>query len=90
MAAFMASPAKALGGSEFNLQIALALGGVVLTWDAPANSANTVEFTESLSGGAWQTLTNFINGPAGKPVTVRDATAAPARVYRVRVDAGKP
>ena len=85
-----ASPAKALGGSEFNLQIALAPGGVVLKWDAPANSANTVEFTGSLADGTWQTLTNFINGPADQPVTVRDTAKASARVYRVRVDAGQP
>lgn len=91
-APFAASSAKALGGAEFNLQIALAPGGgdVVLKWDAPAHSANTVEFTESLAGATWQTLTNFINGPADQPVTVRDAAGAPARVYRVRVDAGKP
>lgn len=84
--------AKALAASDLHLTIALAAEGgeVVLDWDAPANSANTVEFSESLSGGAWQSLTNFINGPTGTRVTVRDAAAAPTRVYRVRVDAAKP
>ncbi len=83
--------AKALAASDLHLTIALAAegGAVVLDWDAPANSANTVEFSESLSGGAWQSLTNFINGPTGTRVTVRDAAAAPTRVYRVRVDAAK-
>ena len=51
---------------------------------------HAVEFTESLGGGAWQSLTNFINGPVDARVTVWDAAAAPQRVYRVRVDAGKP
>jgi len=89
---FAAGTAKALGSAGINLQIALAPGGgaVVLDWDAAANSANTVEFTETLSGAAWQTLTNFINGPTDTRVTVRDAAAAPARVYRIRVDAAKP
>ena len=84
--------AKALAASDLHLSIALAAEGsaVVLDWDAPANSANTVEFSESLSGSVWQSLTNFINGPTGTRVTVRDAAAAPTRVYRVRVDAGKP
>jgi hypothetical protein len=80
-----AGNAKAVGSLGINLHIALAPGGgeVVLDWNAPANSANTVEFTETLSGAAWQTLTNFINGPTGTRVTVRDAAAA-------RVDADKP
>jgi hypothetical protein len=62
---------------------------VILSWDAPANSANSVEFTESV-GGAWQPLTNFVNGPVDARVTLRDAATASLRVYRVRVDAGKP
>jgi hypothetical protein len=84
--------AKALANSAVNLHIALAPGGdeVVLNWDAPANSANTVEFTESLSEATWQTLTNFINGPVDVRVTVKDAAVAPTRIYRVLVGAGKP
>ena len=62
---------------------------VILNWEAPANSANSVEFTESL-GGVWQSLTNFVNGPVDARVTLRDAATASLRVYRVRVDAGKP
>jgi len=82
---------KALATSELGLTIAIAPGGgVVLSWDAPAGSANTVEFTDSLSSGRWEVLTNFSNGPENARVTVRDAVAAPLRVYRVRVDAGKP
>jgi hypothetical protein len=86
------SAAKALTGYVINLDIALAPngGGVVLNWDAPANSANTVEFTESLSAATWQTLTNFINGPVDARVTVKDAAVAPTRIYRVLVGAGKP
>jgi hypothetical protein len=84
--------AKALAHSAINLHIALAPSGgeVVLNWDAPANSANTVEFTESLSEATWQPLTNFINGPVDARVTVKDAAVAPTRVYRVLVGAGKP
>ena len=63
---------------------------VVLNWDAPANSDNTVEFADSLDGRAWRTLTNFVNGPVNTRVSVRDAVGTPLRVYRVRVDAGKP
>jgi hypothetical protein len=82
----------ALSTQNIGLSIALAPGGqaVILAWDAPAQSANAVEFTDSFSGGAWQVLTNFSNGPENARVTVRDAAAAPLRVYRVRVDAGKP
>ena len=81
-----------LAGSDFGLKIVLSADGqqAVLNWNAPARSASRVEFTESLAGGAWQTLTNFINGPDDARVTVRDAAGAPLRVYRVRVDAGKP
>jgi len=77
---------------DLNLKIAYSADGqqVILNWDAPANSANTVEFSESLTSGAWQSLTNFINGPVNARVTVKDAADAPQRVYRVRVDAGKP
>jgi hypothetical protein len=84
--------AKALASSAINLHIALAPGGsdVVLHWDAPANSANAVEFTESLSEATWQTLTNFINGPVDARVTVKDGAVAPTRIYRVLVGAGKP
>ena len=45
---------------------------------------------DAVTGGAWQTLTNFINGPVDARVTVKDAAGGPLRVYRVRVDAGKP
>ena len=81
-----------LAGADFGLSIALAPHGseAVLRWNAPANSASRVEFTDSLAGGVWQTLTNFINGPDDARVTVRDAAESPLRVYRVRVDAGKP
>lgn len=84
--------AAALGTQDLNLQIALMPEErqVILNWDAPANSSNHVEFTESLASGAWQTLTNFINGPVNARVMVRDAADAPQRVYRVRVDAGTP
>ena len=79
------------GVSGPDLQIARAPGSgvVILNWNAPANSANAVEFTESLGSGVWQSLTNFINGPVDARVTARDAAAAPQRAYRVRVDAGK-
>ena len=63
---------------------------VTLNWNAPANSTTSLEYSGSLSGGEWQSLTNFINGPVDARVTVKDATKAPFRVYRVRVDAGKP
>jgi hypothetical protein len=80
---------------NISLTIALDSGGreVVLNWDAAANSANTVEFADSLAGfgaAGWLPLTNFINGPVNARVTVKDAVGAPLRVYRVRVDAGKP
>jgi hypothetical protein len=64
--------------------------GVALSWDAAANSVNAVEFSDAIAGSAWRTLTNFINGPVNARVTVRDAAGGPLRVYRVRVDAGKP
>jgi hypothetical protein len=78
--------------SAMNLQIALSTDGetVSLNWNAPARSANTVEFTESLASGEWQTLTNFINGPVDARVRVQDAAGAPVRIYRVRVDGGRP
>jgi hypothetical protein len=84
--------AKSLSTDNIALSIALVSGGreVVLNWNATANSANTVEFADSLAGGAWQSLTNFINGPVDARVTVKDAVGAPLRVYRVRMDAGKP
>lgn len=90
-----AAKTVALSTQNIYLTIALASGGreVVLNWDATANSANTVEFTDSLAGPAgagWQSLTNFINGPVNARVTVKDAVGGPLRVYRVRVDAGKP
>lgn len=86
--------AKSVAYSADAIALSIALekeaGQVRLEWDAAAGSANTVEFTDSLAGGAWQTLTNFINGPVNARVTVKDAAGAPLRVYRVRVDAGKP
>ena len=84
--------AKAVTSDNVALTVALAAGGkeVVLNWNAPANSANTVEFTEAIAGGAWQPLTNFITGPADARVTVKDSVDVPLRVYRVRVEAGKP
>ena len=84
--------ASALSGQDIALSIALGAGSrdVILNWDAAPHSANTVEFTDSLTGGTWQTLTNFINGPVNARVTVQDAAGAPLRVYRVRVDAGNP
>jgi hypothetical protein len=84
--------AKSLSTDSIALTIALVSGGqeVVLNWNATANSGNTVEFADSLAGGAWQPLTNFINGPVDARVTVKDAVGAPLRVYRVRMDAGKP
>jgi hypothetical protein len=88
------APAKVAAISTQNISLTIALGAggrdVVLQWDAAANSGNTVEFSDSLGGGSWQSLTNFINGPANARVTVKDAVGAPLRVYRVRVDAGKP
>jgi hypothetical protein len=91
------SPLRAIHAADvatenLNLNIALSAEGreVVLSWDAAANSVNSVEFAESLTSGTWQVLTNFINGPVNARVTVKDAAAAPQRVYRVRVDAGKP
>ena len=86
---------KASGFTDISLTIALAAGGreVVLNWDTAANSANTVEFTDSLSGtgaAGWLPLTNFINGPVNARVTVKDAVGGPLRVYRVRVGADKP
>jgi hypothetical protein len=86
-----ASVAKSIPVAAPVVAISLAPEGreVILNWDAPANSANSVEFTESL-GGVWQPLTNFINGPVDARVTLRDAATASLRVYRVRVDAGKP
>lgn len=79
-------------GAELGLTITLAAEGreAVLQWKAAAGSSSTLEFTDSLTGGTWQTLTNFTHGPANVRVTVRDAVGAPLRVYRVRVDAGKP
>ena len=88
--------AAAVASQDLNLKIAFAPASslkkreVILNWEAPANSANSVEFIESLAGGSWQSLTNFINGPVNARVTVRDAATAPQRVYRVRVDAGNP
>jgi len=82
----------ALSTQQIGLTIAHASGGqgVVLSWDAPAGSANTVEFTDSLADPKWTVFKSFINGPENARVTVKDAVAAPLRVYRVRVDAGKP
>ena len=91
---FAATAPRATGSAtdDLDLTIAYAPGGgeVLLNWNAPANAANTVEFSESLTGGAWQSLTNFINGPTNARVTVRDAAKSPQRVYRVRVDAVEP
>jgi hypothetical protein len=84
---------SAVAGANVDLQIALSTDGeaVILSWNAPADSANAVEFTDSLASPAgWTALTNFINGPVNARVTVKDAASAPSRVYRVRVDAGKP
>ncbi len=83
---------SATASADLGLSISLDGSGqqVVLDWTAPAASANTVEFSDSVTTDAWQTLTNFINGPVTARVTVKDAVGAPLRVYRVRVDAGKP
>jgi hypothetical protein len=85
------SVAKSIRMAAPVITISLAPEGreVILTWDAPANSANSVEFTETLDG-VWQPLTNFVNGPVDARVTLRDAATASLRVYRVHVDAGKP
>ncbi len=86
----LASPAKSMAVAPVvTISLATDAPEVILSWDAPANSANSVEFTESL-GGVWQPLTNFLNGPVDARVTLRDAATASLRVYRVRVDAGKP
>lgn len=81
---------KAASGLSLAISLSEQGGAVVLEWNAPARSANVVEFTDSLGSGQWQTLTNFNNGPVDARVTVRDEATAPSRVYRVRVDAGKP
>lgn len=90
----MAASAKSIALSTQNIGLSIAHAsegaGVILNWNAPGASVNTVEISDSLSGGTWQVLTNFINGPENARVTVRDAAAAPLRVYRVRVDAEKP
>lgn len=84
--------AKVFSAQDVGLAIALSPAGneVILDWDASANSVNTVEFSDSIAGGTWHTLTNFVNGPVNARVTVKDAAGAPLRVYRVRVDAGNP
>ncbi len=80
----------AISTQDIGLTIGLASGGedVVLNWNAPANSANTVEFSDSLAAGTWQPLTNFINGPVDTRVTVRQAAVHPLRVYRVHMNTG--
>jgi len=89
-----AAVAAAKSVSTDNIALTITLGSngreVLLNWNAAANSANVVEFTDSIAGGAWQSLTNFINGPVEARATVKDAVNAPLRVYRVRVDAAKP
>jgi hypothetical protein len=86
------SKSLALSTQNIGLAITISDGGreVILNWIAPANSLNTVEFSDSLSGDAWQPLTSFVNGPVDARATVKDALNAPLRVYRVRVDAQKP
>ncbi|HMJ92447.1 MAG TPA: fibronectin type III domain-containing protein, partial [Candidatus Acidoferrum sp.] len=75
--------------SDLGLTISLSSddGEVTLNWNAPAGAASTVEYSATLGGSAWQTLTNLINGPVNTRVTVKDAAGEPLRVYRVRVDA---
>ena len=87
-----AASAAGLTGTDFGLNLELSANGqmAVLSWNAPARSTSHIEFSASLAAGSWQSLTNFINGPDDARVTVRDAASAPLRVYRVRVDAGKP
>jgi hypothetical protein len=81
----------ALSTQDIGLTATLAADGreVVLSWQAPAHSTNTVEFSDSLALPAWQPLTNFINGPVDAPATVKETVIHPQRVYRVRMNAGQ-
>ncbi len=92
LASRRSSPVSASSTAALNLTITYGEDGrdVVLSWDAAVGSSSAVEFSESLTGGTWQSLTNFINGSVNARVTVRDAAKSPQRVYRVRVDAAKP
>jgi hypothetical protein len=89
-AMMMTAQAQAVSGSS-GPQLGILLSRnereVALSWNAPANAANKVEYNDELGGGTWRSLTNFISGPVETRVTVKDAVGAPLRVYRVRVDA---
>jgi hypothetical protein len=78
----------AIAAEDIGLVIRTGADGreVVLSWEAPAGSVNTVEFSDSLGGSDWKPLTSFVNGPADARVMVKDAVVAPLRVYRVRVE----
>jgi len=59
---------------------------VVLSWDAPRNSENTVEFKDSFGEPGWNVLTNFVNGPSTAPVQIYDPTTGGAtRFYRLLI-----
>lgn len=69
-----------------DLRIARTKGGQVsLSWNALGRSQNVLEYKSAL-GGAWQTLTNFLSGPATARAFVTDsATRTNQCLYRVRV-----
>jgi hypothetical protein len=54
-----------------------------ISWEALANSTNTVQFRTNAASGTWQVLTNFVQGPETGPVTVTDRATNTARFYRV-------
>lgn len=89
-----AKAARAMGvvGEELDLAISLGQVGreVLLQWNAPEDSSSTVEFKDSLADGTWQTLTNLKQGATSGRAMVKDAVGLASRVYRVRVDVGRP
>jgi hypothetical protein len=58
-----------------------------LSWTAPANATNTVEYRAAPGTGEWNVLTNFVQGALNTPTTILDplSTTGVLRVYRLRV-----
>lgn len=78
---------SASAGSDLGLTITR-MGGdeVMLRWNAAPGSVSTVDYSDSIGGGIWRPLTNFVNGTVNTRMTLKDAISAPVRVYRVHVD----
>jgi hypothetical protein len=71
------------GGSALRLSIGQGVGSVVLSFTAAEEKPYTIEFSQTLQPGSWQTLLQVQPG-AARIVNVPDPAPLGTRFYRVR------